>query len=75
MLGYVQLFATPWTVAPQPPLFMGSPGKNTEVGCHFLIQRIFPTQALNPSLLCPLNWQADSLQGTLLENPMDGGAR
>ena len=28
-----------------------SPGKNTGVGCHFLLQRIFPTQGLNPGLL------------------------
>ena len=27
-----------------------SPGKNTEVGCHFLLQGIFPTQGLNPGL-------------------------
>ena len=26
-------------------------GKNTEVGCHFLFQGIFPTQGLNPGLL------------------------
>ena len=25
------------------------PGKNTEVGCHFLIQRVFPTQGWNLS--------------------------
>ena len=25
-----------------------SPGKNTVVGCHALLQRIFPTQGLNP---------------------------
>ena len=24
------------------------PGKYTEVGCHFLLQVIFPTQASNP---------------------------
>ena len=24
------------------------PGKNTRVGCHFLLQEIFPTQELNP---------------------------
>ena len=24
------------------------PGKNTGVGCHFLLQEIFPTQGLNP---------------------------
>ena len=26
------------------------PGKSTGVGCHFLLQRIFPTQGLNPGL-------------------------
>ena len=25
-------------------------GKNTGVGCHFLLQEIFPTQGLNPGL-------------------------
>ena len=28
-----------------------SPGKNTGVGCHFLLQGIFLTQELNPGLL------------------------
>ena len=28
-----------------------SPDKNTGVGCHSLLQRIFPTQGLNPGLL------------------------
>ena len=28
-----------------------SPGKNTGVGCHVLLQGIFPTQGSNPSLL------------------------
>ena len=28
-----------------------SPSKNTEVGCHFLLQGIFLTQGLNPDLL------------------------
>ena len=27
-----------------------SPGKNTGVGCHFLLQGIFPTQGSNPGL-------------------------
>ena len=31
-----------------------SPGKNTEVGCHFLLQGIFLTQGSNPCLLCLL---------------------
>ena len=38
-----------------------SPGKNTGVGCHALLQGIFPTQGLNPHLLCLLYWQACSL--------------
>ena len=41
--------------------------KNTGMACHFLTQRIFPTQGLNPRLL---HGQADSLplshQGSLL---------
>ena len=35
--------------------------KNTGVGCHFLLQGIFPTHGLNPCLLLVLHWQADSL--------------
>ena len=35
-----------------------SPGKNTGVGCHFLLHGIVPTQGLNPHLL---HCQADSL--------------
>ena len=42
------------------------PGKNTGMGCHFLLQQIFPTQGSNSHLLY---WQVDSLalshQGTL----------
>ena len=29
------------------------PDKNTGMGCHFLLLGIFPTQGLNPSLMCP----------------------
>ena len=36
-------------------------GKNTGVDCHFLLQGIFPTQGLNPFLLCLLLWQVDPL--------------
>ena len=46
----VWLFATPWTVAPQAPLSMGFSGKNTGVGCHFLLQGIFLAQGLDPGL-------------------------
>ena len=47
VLSCVLLFATHWTVARQAPLSRGSPGRNTGVGCHFLLQGIFPTQASN----------------------------
>ena len=30
------------------------PGKDTAVGCHALLQGIFPAQGLNPYLLMPL---------------------
>jgi len=41
----------PWIVACQAPLSMEiSPGKNTGVGCHALLQGIFPTEGLNPGL-------------------------
>ena len=33
------------------------PSKNTGVGCHFLLQGIFPTQESNSHLLCLLHWQ------------------
>ena len=37
-------------------------GKNTGVGCHFLLQEFFPTQGLNPGLL---HLQADCLPAEL----------
>ena len=60
LLSCIQLFATSWTVAHQVPLSMEF-SKNTGVDCHFLLQRIFPTQGLNPCLQHLLHWQADSL--------------
>ena len=56
-----RLFATLWTVARQAPLSMEFSSKNTGVGCHTLLQGIFPTQRLHLSLLCLLHWQEDSL--------------
>ena len=43
-----------------------SPGKKIGVGCHFLLQGIFPTQELNASLL---HWKADSLPLSHLGSP------
>ena len=36
-----------------------SPGTNTGVGCHVLLQGIFLTQGLNLHLLSLLHWQVD----------------
>ena len=47
-----------------PPSFFGtwdSPGKNSGVGCCFLLQGIVPTQGSNLSLLCLLHWLMGSL--------------
>ena len=38
-----------------------SPGKNTEVGHHDLLQEIFPIQGSNPLFQCLQLWQAGSL--------------
>ena len=52
MLNHAQLFATPRTVAHQAPLSMRFfSGKNTRMGCRFLLQRIFLTQGSNLHLL------------------------
>ena len=45
-----------------------SPGKNTGVGCQFLLQGIFTTQGSSPS---PLHCQADSLPLSHLGNLME----
>jgi len=62
------LTVTQWTVAHQALCSWDFPGKNTEVGCHFLLQGIFPTWGLNPHLL---HWQADSLPLSHQGSPVD----
>ena len=37
------------------------PGKNTGMGCHFLLQGIFQIQGSNLRFLCHLHWQMGSL--------------
>ena len=56
----VWLFATLWTVVHRLLCPWDSPGKNTGVGCHALLQEIFQTQGLNSCLLHLLHWQAGS---------------
>ena len=61
-----------------------SPGKNTGVSCHFLLQGIFPIQGQNLHFLNLMNWQADflslsitaSLLAAILDNAgSDSGTR
>ena len=40
----------PWTIATRLLCPWNSPGKNTGVGCHSLLQGIFPTQGSNTEL-------------------------
>ena len=47
----VQLSATPWTVATWLLCPWDSPGRNTGVGCHSLLQGIFLTQGSKLGLL------------------------
>ena len=54
----------PWTVAHWALWYF--PGKNTRVGCHFLLQEIFPTQGSNLHLL---HWQVNSLSLSHLGSP------
>ena len=51
-------FMTPWTVVTRFLSPWDFPGKGTGVGCHFLLQGIFPTQGSNLGLLLR---QVDSL--------------
>ena len=44
-------------VARQAPLSWDSPGKNTGVGCHALLQGIAPTQGSNSHLLLLLRYR------------------
>ena len=69
MLSRVQLFATPWLLSP-----WDFPGKSNGVGCHFLLQGIFPTQRSNLGLLhCRQTLYPLSHQGSPLrrENPQE----
>ena len=61
-----------WPHGLQPTSLLCSwdfPGKNTGVGCHFLLQRIFPVQGSNLFLLYLLHWQVDSLPLSHLGSP------
>ena len=50
-ISHVQLFVTPWTVALQVPLSMGSSRQEYWSGCLLLLSGIFLTRGWNPCLL------------------------
>ena len=54
---------------PDSPVHGDSPGNNSGVGGHALLQGIIPTQGQNPSLLCLLLWQVGSLPLALPGKP------
>ena len=63
-----------WLHALQPARLLcprDSPGKNTGMSCHALLQGIFPTQGSNPSLSCLLHWQAGSLPRAQPGEPLE----
>lgn len=61
VLSHVWLFVASWTSTASLFFPWNLPGRNTEQGCHFLLQGAFLTQGLNPCLLSLLHWLADSL--------------
>ena len=74
LLLYVYLVMSDslWPHGLKPARFLwpsNYPDKNTRVGCHFLLQRIFLTHGSNPLLLWLLHWQADSLPLSHLGSP------
>ena len=58
LFSHAQPCVTPWTASPSDSCPRDFPGKNTGMGCHFLLQGIFWTQGLNLSVL---HWEVDSL--------------
>ena len=67
MLSRDQLSAGPQTASGSS--VHGISHKNTGVGCHFLLQGIFPAQGLNLGLLWLLLWQGDYLPLSHLWKP------
>ena len=53
--SHVWHFVTLWAVACQAPLSMGFSRQEYWSGCHYVLQRIFPTQGLNPHQDCILS--------------------
>ena len=69
LLSHVQLFATAWTAACQPPLSVGFSKQEYGVACHALLQGIFLTQGSNLPLLHLLSCWTGSLPLEFPGNP------
>ena len=54
LFSCVRLCATPWTAAHQAPPPWDSPGKNTGVGCHFLLQCMKVKSESEVAQSCPI---------------------
>ena len=65
----VWLFAIPCAAACQAPLSVGSPGKNTGVGCVPPSRGSSWPRDQTPISCCLLHWQADSLPLAALRKP------
>ena len=79
-LSCVWHFVTLWTVPSRLLCSQDSPGKNAGVGCHFLLQRICPTQGSNwlsyssctgRWILLPLSSLENPLKVTVGQNKYD----
>ena len=79
--SHVWLCATPQTAAHQAPPSRDSPGKNTGVGCHFLLQCMKIKSEREVTQLCPTlsdpmdcSLPGSSVHGTLQARVLEWGA-
>ena len=77
----VRLLATPWTAAHQAPPSQDSPGKNTGVGCHFLLQCMKVKSESEVAQSCPTlsdpmdcSLPGSSVHGFFQERVLEWGA-
>ena len=61
MLSHIWVSVAPCSMPARLLCLWNFPYKNIGVGCHFLLQRIFPVQVWNLLLLHLLHFQVDSL--------------
>ena len=73
--GRVRLCVTPQTAAHQSPPPWDSPGKNTGVGCHFLLQCMKVKSESEVAQSCPTLHNPYGLQPARLLHPWDFQAR